>query len=519
MPACDSYVGDRNPSAVTSLSGVPLQRGLSRLSAYVSGQLLVKALYLGGIVLATRAAGPEQWGVLSGALALGIIGVTLVNLGLSPLVSRELAAGRVPAHRLLAAAVRFRLIASVVYLIAVPGALLVSIRSLDASVALALTLYLLLDSWTQFQYAVMRGLEVIRYEIVGTICEKLFFLATAFVAFQASPDQRLALIAAGFCLAAAVNLAIAAAGALTVLPKASAPWRFVASTLSRPRFLRREFRYVRESAPFLFAALFTTIYFRVDAFMVATMVGAREAGWYSAAYRIIEGLMFVPQSMLVVFAPALVRALQQRSRDSLAIVRQLAAVQALVVIPIAIGLALEADWLIQTLYGDSYESSSALLFLLAPGFVAIGANFLLGGLLTATYRQKRLLTITAAGALFNIVLNAFLLPGYGAQGAIVATILTEALVAGAMLREVHRELGSLAPLAPFAKAAVMCSALILTPSLVARALEVPTAARLGIEIGAMVLGTSFLLYRLALRLPPIAPAASSDSNLLADHAA
>ena len=494
-----------------------VRSGLSRLAAYVSGQLLVKALYLGGIVVATRAAGPDMWGVLSGGLALGIIGITLVNLGLSPHVSRELAAGRIPAAAVISAAVRFRLLATLVFIAVVPPILWLSIPSIGLAVASALTLYLVVDSWAQFHYAIMRGHEVTRYEVYGTICEKLLFFVAALLAVAAPAVHRLTMLAAGFLIAAVLNLTIAAIGTARVRGAPALPWRRVLTSIANRALLRREFRYVRESAPFLFAALFTTIYFRIDAFMVATMVGPREAGWYSAAYRIIEGLMFVPQSMLVVFAPALVRTLQRDASHSPATVRQLAALQGAIVVPIALLLALEADWLTQTLYGDGYAPTSFLLLLLSPVLIAIGANFLLGGLLTAAYRQKRLLAITAAGALLNVALNALLLPPFGERGAVVATLVTEVFVAMAMLRDVSTALGGLSYLAPFARSAVICATAVLLSGALLRALDVPTSIRLGLELFAAIVSVSVLLRGLSKRAALPAARIAHDSATLADH--
>jgi O-antigen/teichoic acid export membrane protein len=417
-----------------------IERTARRLSAYFGGQVAVKLLYFPGIVLATRAAGPSGWGLITAAISVAFILSTGVNLGLNPYVTREVAAGKTPVARLTASTTRLRLASSVLFLLILPLVLTSTIRGIGSVVVLGISAYILADSWAKYYFALLRGAENTRFEILGGNLEKAVFVLFGALAWSgASRFDPTGVVAVGFAVAAVAKLAVAVYGAARVLSISAAPTARVLLAATRFKLWLRDLRYVRESADFLFMFMFTTVYFRADAYMVAAISGAGEAGYYGAAYRLIEGLLFAPESVLVVFSPLLVRALSRES-ESLSsgklvnVVRQVAALQVAIAAPVGLGLMLEHEWITRALYGSEFDPAARVLLWLAPAYLFMSINFLAGGLLTAAYLQRALLVISGVAALANVLLNLILIPKYGAVGAVAATLVTEGAVGIGMLR-------------------------------------------------------------------------------------
>ena len=99
----------------------------------------------------------------------------------------------------------------------------------------------------------------------------------------------------------------------------------------------------------------------------------------------------------------------------------------LIVLPIMTGLIMLADRIIFYVYSSAFANSVIALQILAASLIFSFVHYLMGFLLNAIDKQK-LFTLTASiTAVFNIVLNIFLIPKYSYIGAGVATLISEVL--------------------------------------------------------------------------------------------
>lgn len=464
------------------------------------GQVLTKTVYFAGIVLATRALGVENWGLFTACISAGLIVITFVNLGLNPYVTREVAAGRRSLPNMFRAAGRYRAVASLAYLLVVPPVLHLTVPDATWPVVTGIALYLIVDSWAKYFFAQLRGAENTHYEVVGLVSEKAVVLATAALAlFWARPDRALSLVTDGFVLAASLKLAVAAIGGRRILKVPIVPLRGLARGMMRGTTWRRESAYLRDSAPFLFIAIFTSIYFRIDSYMLASMVGNALAGQYGAAYKLLEGLMFAPGAVMAVYSPMLVKTLRGtaggRGRDdrSPVVIGRIAALQTTIVSLLGLGLVLEHQWLVVHLYGSSFMPASRILLWLAPAFLAMGLNFLLGGILTADYRQNALLKITAVGAVANVALNLYAIPRYGALGAAIDTVLTEGGIGLAMAVVVRKALPLRWLVRPILRVESLLALVVAAPVLLLQPM-LSDVARIALELGLALLSIAALVH-------------------------
>jgi O-antigen/teichoic acid export membrane protein len=469
-----------------------LSNVVARLGWYMIGQVAIKLLFLVGVVAAARAAGPTGWGLLTAAISAGFILITGVNLGLNPYVTREVAVSKYPLKQLAAAGARYRLVTSALFAGVVPLVLLPTVPDMTIRLALAVSAYLLTDSWAKYVFAFLRGAERTRYEVIGGISEKILFAFVAVAAISGSTiSARITLVAIAFASAATAKLGVSLHGAKRIFHQSVVPFAFVLRRFFDTAVWKSEFRFIRECAPFLFMAVFSTIYFRIDSYMLATLGSNEEAGYYGAAYRLVEGLLFAPESVLVVFTPLLVRTLNpatspQATAREPRIISQIAALQTAIVGCVAAGIMLEHSWIIHQLYGEAFADSAPLLLGLGPAFVFMGLNFLLGGILTATYRQNALFKITVVGVIVNVSLNAFAIPRYGAVGAVVATVITEGGVCLLMLSEVPAKVSRWQLGRAIGTVGVPLLALVVVPSILLRE-YLSSGLRVGLELATVTL--------------------------------
>src|ERR1039457_1236453 len=158
----------------------------------------------------------------------------------------------------------------------------------------------------------------------------------------------------------------------------------------------------------------------VDMLMLGIMSNAQQLGFYSAAYRIMNQVLFTYYLLTQVLYPQLARqGLQQRVRM---LRPQILLFLFAAGVAIAAVLAVSRRPVLTILFGHQFLPATLLLLLLAW---AIPLDFLtsyLSNAYIAWGMEKKVLlcTIIAAGA--NIVLNLIWIPAYGATAAAVNTL-------------------------------------------------------------------------------------------------
>jgi O-antigen/teichoic acid export membrane protein len=190
-------------------------------------------------------------------------------------------------------------------------------------------------------------------------------------------------------------------------------WKF------EPQLLREWFF---QGLPFALTFVLTILYFKVDQPILYALRPHAEAGWYAAAYKPFEALLFIPMTLLSVVFPVLSVYFRERPQELADAVSRF--FKALLVIgwPIAVGLFVLAHPLTKMfLYPQSEPALRILSLALAIGFV----NNAFIGALSASDRQRSFTWAAGWSLLANVALNLILIPLFGYIGASWATVLTE----------------------------------------------------------------------------------------------
>jgi O-antigen/teichoic acid export membrane protein len=172
--------------------------------------------------------------------------------------------------------------------------------------------------------------------------------------------------------------------------------------------------------------------------MLSFMTNDQAVGLYSAAYNLIEGLLFVP----LAFTTAITPLASQLFYKSLTRMRNVCAeslrYMAMISLPIAVGTTLFASKIINIIYGKQYFGSVLALQVLIWSIVPTFLHYVLGLFVVSTNNEKQGTINTGSCAILNVLLNLVLIPKYSFVGAAVATIITEAFLVVMNYRVLHR---------------------------------------------------------------------------------
>ncbi len=189
----------------------------------------------------------------------------------------------------------------------------------------------------------------------------------------------------------------------------------------------------RAVAPLAVFTVLTTVYYKVDVWILALLSGAATVGRYAAAYRILDGLLLPAGAIAALLVPRISRIdAADRSRH----VYRLTLAAMAVVAPAALAIALTARPIMSNLYGSAYASGApALVVLMASAVPGAAALVLAQG--AALVAGRRLAIVTALTLVSNVVFNAVLVPSIGALGAAWATLLSQTVLAGLLVFSVR----------------------------------------------------------------------------------
>ena len=157
--------------------------------------------------------------------------------------------------------------------------------------------------------------------------------------------------------------------------------------------------------------------------MLGVLASESEVGLYSVAFNLMEGTFFIPTIVMAAIFPGLSQAKQFSAYFRKGVVL-------LTLSGIAGGgtVFLLAHSIISWFFAPEFQNSADILRILAMAIPLVFWGYLMTQSLVALDHNRIYLVITASGLLLNVLLNFWLIPDYGASGAAVATVITEALI-------------------------------------------------------------------------------------------
>jgi O-antigen/teichoic acid export membrane protein len=362
-----------------------------------------------------RYLGAEGFGILSFALAFtGILGV-FADLGLSTLTVREVARdkslvgkylGNIAAIKVILVVLTYGLIALVINLLGYP--------ELTKKVVYLIALSVVFNSFTNMFYSIFQAYEKMEYRSLGQILSSVLLILGALVAINQ-----------GFSVVWFACTYFFVSVLIFVYTFFVSIWKFITPKLEiNLNFWKPT---VKQALPFFLSAVVDLIAFRIDIVMLSMMKGDKVAGWYSAAYRLMEVLLFIPAAFAGSIYPVLSNSYVS-SQNFLKFAYQKSFHYLFIIgIPIAIGTTLLADKIILFIYKGDFVHSIITLQILIWTIPIIFLTYMSGTILASINRQSIALQINFLCMIFNVVINLILIPKYSLIGASITTVITSSL--------------------------------------------------------------------------------------------
>jgi O-antigen/teichoic acid export membrane protein len=399
-------------------------RALRNTVVVLAAKVVARLIALVTVIAMLNHLKPAGYGAFTTLVNYTAIVSVVLDLGFNVLYVREGARHRTEIQRYLRNVMSARVLMAIVSLVLLAVAL--RLAGLADLLAPAFVL-MVLTSYASLLRNTLYALQRLGYEAVAVILESLVLIALVVAGIKTGQGLTY------FVWAYAAQYAFSCvyfAIVLAVTRIATIGWKF------EPALLRT---WLWQGLPFALTFVLTILYFRIDQPIVYALRPHAEAGYYAAAYKPFEALLFIPMTLLSVVFPVLSIYHRERRQDLLEAVSRFFRALLLIGWPMTVGIFVLAHPLTNVLH--LYDQSEPALRILALALVIGFVNNAFIGALSASDRQSSFTWAAGWSLLANVVLNLLLIPTFGYIGASWATVATEAVLFIAGLTLTARHIG------------------------------------------------------------------------------
>ncbi len=386
------------------------QKITSNTAWYLLALVLQKLMSFVYFTLLARHLGAEFLGQYYFAISFATMFSVAMDLGLSTVLIREVAKKQFELDKLFQQIFSLKIILSLVTALLIIALDLLLFSSDAVRPLIYLTaLIVLIDSFTLFFYAYIRGQQNLRYESFGTILFQLIIMILGIVAMRWYHSVWPFIIITLF--ASLFNFIWSA---FFVLKKYQVKLNWLYD-----KILLRKILII--TWPFALSAVFAKIYAYVDGFILKILTNDSQLGFYSVAYKVTFAWQFIPLAFVAALYPAFAHYWQHDKQNLEQILRRAIFYLAYIALPIAAGIAILAEVLIHQFYTKNFSISILPLQILIISLPFLFINFALSYFLNASDRQTINTRNLGFTMVLNVALNIILIPKFAAVGAALAS--------------------------------------------------------------------------------------------------
>jgi O-antigen/teichoic acid export membrane protein len=368
-------------------------------------------------ILTIRTLSVSDYAVLAAGLAVTTVFAGFTELGVTTVTAREIAQKPEEVGPRLGTALALQLTtSSVCAALLVPVGLLLGYSNATLAVLGIGTAIVLSQGLLAVYQAVFLAKRVFVYIAAYTTLQYgVLVAATALAAFVHADPKGFALATAASYVAALLAAVAAVRLRLGVRPRLRASWT------SAPRLLRA-------AVPIALSGSVLTVYGRIDVVLLSKLGEKADVAIYNVPLIVAELAQVVPAVIATAFFPLLTVQLRDDPGEARTSFDLMARLFLFISVPIAFILGIGGRTILVTAFGQAYSDSGTVLFILAPTIVLAFFTYLLWyGMLAARLERGRVPAVIAGLAL-NVGLNLWLIPAYGAQGAAIALLASDAFM-------------------------------------------------------------------------------------------
>jgi O-antigen/teichoic acid export membrane protein len=396
-----------------------LSQVAARVTSLIASFLIIPVL--------TRYLGPDLFGVYSLVLVFNSLLISLADLGIQTIATREASRDNERAEFYSAQAVILRVISTL--LITAISILAISftpyqnvVKVSFAIVASAVIFNSIQAGLTVFLQARLQVYLASLADMIGRVASTAFTLLMIILAthLALSKDAGLYLVLVGV----GVGTAIAAFSTLVF----SLRTRIFHARLDRE--LAKTI--LRDSIPLWAVTVVSFINYRVDTVLLSLIKGSYDVGIYNLAYKILDITLTFPAFFMASVFPLLSRKLEDR-QEFVNFSRRALEAMFLGAIPIGFGIFAISPQIVQILGGIQFSQAVLPLRILAIASIFSFIYQFLLYMIIIKNGQKLLFVITAFITTFNLALNLILIPRYSYNAAATVTLISEFLQTAILL--------------------------------------------------------------------------------------
>lgn len=367
-------------------------------------------------ILMARYLGVSDYGIFGFATSLtGILAIT-VDLGISTHIVRHIATDYDSAPKYLGNAIPLKSIFSIgCIILTLIILILMKSNRLVITVTLLFAVEMIIKSYINLFNGSFQAFEEGKYQGIGNTIVSL--LTLIFILLSIFTDLGLIGIAIGYILSNSIALTYE----YFVLNK----------YIAKPKF-ELDVAFCKKitllSIPFAITGLLYTIYYSIDVVMLSNMVGNYATGIYNATYKLISVLTLFYGVYTAVIFPVMSKLFKNDESMLLVSFEKSIKYLMMVIIPIAVATMFYSLDIIQLIYGHEYDAASSVLSILIWTVCLLFISGAANTLLNASHKEVTVTKIYAIAAVFNVVLNFFMIPYFSYNGAAITTVLSDVLI-------------------------------------------------------------------------------------------
>ena len=405
---------------------VTRQRITANTSFFMAALIIQKVFSFVYFTLLARNLGAEGIGQYFFAISFASMFSVLVDLGLSPLLIREVAKEKEAVDRWFQQVFTLKIIFSLLTAIIILALdFILFYNDAVRNLIFISTAIIVIDSFTLVFYAFIRGRQNLKFESWGTIIFQIIVMIVG-LSLLKTTDKIWPFLIVLFS-ASLFNMI------------------YSAFILNRKFFIKFKLYFSKDLAkqimlialPFALAAIFAKVYAYIDTFFIKIFLGDQEVGFYSVAYKITFSLQFIPLAFVAALYPAFSNYFKYDVEKLKSTFAKAFNYLAFIALPVSFGIIALSGEIVHKLYTEDFDSIWPLRVLIASiPFLFI--NFSLSSFLNATERQKINTRNLGIVMMFNIILNLIFIPKLGVWGASLASTLSTLFLFGLNLSEVMK---------------------------------------------------------------------------------
>lgn len=367
-------------------------------------------------VLIARYLGVSDYGILGFAISFtGMMSIAL-DLGVGTHIVRHIATDYDSAPKYLGNAIPLKALFSIAtFILTLIILILMKSNELTITITLLFTIEMIIKTFANIFHGAFQAFEQSKYQGIGITLLNLILLI--FILISVFYDLGIYGITFSYILANFIALIYLhfAFNKHIVKPK-----------------LEFDFAFCKKitilSIPFAISAFLYAIYYSIDVVMLTNMVGSYASGIYNATYKLISVLTLFYGVYSAVIFPVMSKFFENDKRLLVISYEKSLKYLMLIIIPLAVATMFYSGDIIYLIYGNEYHDAASVLSILIWTVCLLFISGAGNTLLNASHKEVAVTKIYLLAAIFNIVLNFFMIPKYSYNGAAITTVLSDVLI-------------------------------------------------------------------------------------------